>query len=710
MKSIKKFEQLPPDIQKTQKESGEEFNIGDMYFNTHYSDTRVLRIREIRQTEVWAKPNDQHDRTKIKEWEIAFDHATTWDASKWSGWGTCLMPKFIEGIKDGTYVKIDQPLSRIMEEANKVIAGETSIDVYSHSEYDEGMNNENALMARSSKDYLTSIQKNLEGKKRIADLIHSAVSYEMQKRKQALEKIRSNLYEVVAKFEKQVKKIMRVINTIELYLGIEEEIHQIQSGDKCSSTTPISFRQMVLYIDEEVGAHEEGGLDFRDVEQFDEWLLKENNLDIVLPERKGIVVLNPRRNEKDYGQHIPIFVTAEWNKANLNHTYILIRNGDNVYRIFTEKLQITDTLFPLRGEMNTLFERLQKADWDRDKEKIEDSIYHYKDRAMMLQGIVDRTDIFHPLPVERLNIFKLDEAGEYVNFIYDAEAALTQGKKLFKDWRKDINNEIKEGSRILLTGKYNETRHDLANRFYLAKNSYDGLKKVPDLPKSGVYEVEEFIPTHTQHYKESAYKEVIKKYNKEGVKFKDEGILKHKNYVHPDEKTGSKAVYVIKTFDDEIHMTIMYMPKAEASKGWGRWNTHERKNRTRFRIWTDDTFVMNYDQIDVSDINYYLRSRVDREQYLSMMPFLKETRKHLLEEQRNEAFFVDFVVGRNIKHLPKLSEKQIKTMVLESIVWWKYKNKWKRAITKDDTLALRMIEKRITSPNYDKLVKQQRDE
>lgn len=696
-KAIKKYQQLPAELKKMQEDSNAVFSVGDMFFSNEAN--RLLRIREIKKKKRWDGKKEYMD------WKIFLDDAHDWEVNAETEWSACKeewFDEFINDIKEGEYAKLDRPFKEIMDEANKVISGEISIDVYKQDDVTDSLSNESALIGRSTKDGLMAMQRGLEEKRNTANIIHKAVKYEMEKRKAELEKVKDGLYAVVAVFNKQVKKIMRVINTIELYLGIEEEIHQIQSGEKAPKETPISFRQLVLFMDEEVGAHEDGGLDFRDVKSFDKWLLTGNNIDIVLPEKKGIVVLNPRRNPKKYNESIPVFVTAKWNAANLYNTYILIRNGDNIHRIFTEKLIINERLFPLKNEMNELFERMQSSNWDSEKEKIEDSMYEYKDRAMMLQGIVDRTEIFHPLPVDRLNIFKLDDAGKYVNFIYDAEPALTQGKPMFNDWRKQINEQIQEGSRVLTNGEYYRpySTEDWKDRFYLAKNSYDGLKNIPDLPKKGVYQVEEFISTSSHHLRKSEVEKRMKEWEKNGIKCKNEGILKGKSWRVADEKTGSKDIYVVRTFSKEKELTIMYLPNEKARSGWDYWETHDRKNRTRFNVYKDDDFIMNYDQMDVSDIDYYLQSRIDREDYLSMMPFLKETKKHLLAEQKNESFFIDFVVGRNLDKLPKLTDKQIRERVVESVRWWKYKNKWKRAINKDDTLALRMIEKRITSPKY----------
>lgn len=697
-KSIKRFEQFPPELLKMQDEAGEEFAIGDLFFNTRGDD--VYRIKELRENEKWAN-NTQGDKTKVKYWEVVYEHTNKWDASEFSSYGSKPFDEFLEKVKEGEYVKIDRPFSEVMDEAKKVIAGEISIDVYSQNEYANSMNEETALIGKNGKDNLLAIQNALTEKRKVASLIHKAVAFEMKKRKQELETIKDNLYGVVATFQKQIKKIMRVITTIELYLGIDEEIMQIQEGEKAPADTPISFRQLVLFIDEEVGAYEDGGLDWKSIEQFDKWLLEKNNLDIVLPEKKGMVVLRPRRENKHY--HDNPWVNSFMNTPNHKHTYFLIRNGDNVYRIFTEKLTVSDRLFPRRDELQKLYDKMQNESWDRRKEEIEDEMYQYKDRAMLMKGLVDRTEIFHPLPVENLNIFKLDDAQHAVNFIYDDEMQLPTGKLSFHDWWKMIDKKITEGSRILITGIFDDYRKEYGDRFYLAKQAYDGLKNVPDLPKEGIYEVELFTSSYVSKLRETEYHVRLKEYKTKGVVFDDLGESKQKTWVHADEKTGSKKQYLLRIYEEESALTIMYKPNAEAKNGWNDWRGHERKHRTRFKIENDDNFLINYDQIDLDDVNFYIYSRVDRKNYLSMMPVLKKIRKHLLEEQKNEQDFIRFVSDRNEKTLSELTRKEIERRVTDTIAWWKYKNKWKRPITKDDTLALRMIEKRIVSPNYNKL-------
>lgn len=663
--SVKKYEQLPDVLRKKLEEANESFSVGDMFF-TERGDT-VIRIREIKQ----QKDYDG------KSWYVFYDHATTWSASTWSSYGSSEFDKFLKYVTEGTYTKITRPLKEVMDEANKVISGEISIKVYQQNEFANAMNSETALIGRSSKEGLIAIQNALVEKKKTAELIHKAVTWEMEKRKQELENIRQNLYGVVAKFQKQVEKIMRVINTIELYLGIEEELYQILKGEPAPAETPISFRQLVLFIDEEVGSHIDGGLDFRSIDQFDEWISEPAHLNIVLPEKKGVVVLNPRRHNKEYNDD---WLNVHWNVPNKLHTYILIRNGDNVYRIFTEKITIRGRLFPRKKELQQLYDRMLKESWDRNKEKIEDEMYQYKNRAMLLQGLLDRTEVFHPLPVERLNLLKLEENEKYVNFIYDAEDALPSGKKSFIEWKASINSKIGHGSRILITsgadatgGKYG------SDRIYFECNEYN----YPRRPNMGVYEVEEYKGGIRKHWLDD---EQLEKINQEG---------RMAEYI--GKSRGGHHIARVKDKLEEKHLTILYNPKDTVYGGWGSYESHNRKKNIRYRIWPDDGFVLNYDQLDLADIDFYLKSRVDREGYLYMMPILKEVLPHLREEAKLESFFVDFVVGRNED---KMLESELRKRTQEAVRWWKYKNKWKRPINKNDALALRMIEQRILSPNY----------
>src|SRR5690606_29928828 len=121
--------------------------------------------------------------------------------------------------------------------------------------------------------------------------------------------------------------------TINLYLGKDERIVRLREGKPAAPETKIAIRQLVLYMDEECAiAAEHGGIDVRSIEAFDEWVAEPEHLRQVLPETRGVVALKVRRNARDYGDP---WMSSEMNRAN-QHTYFLMRNGENLYRIDTE--------------------------------------------------------------------------------------------------------------------------------------------------------------------------------------------------------------------------------------------------------------------------------------------------------------------------------------------------------------------------------------
>jgi hypothetical protein len=682
---LTKAAEIHPEIKGVFEEEQVELAIGQIYL----SRNSIYRIYKFHLREEYSGSH---------KYRVSYERNTNDDYENisWEHYSEKAVFEFIREIKNESYVLVDRPLKDIFGEANLVLTGAKSIYEYSNDEFGE-INTETAIIGRTSKNALLGITKELENKRAYVQMIHGAVRFEMEKKMNQLAKLKDGLYEIVASFQEKISKIMRVVTTIELYLGVDEELHQIKSGEKAPESEPISFRQQVLFIDEEVGIYENGGLDFQDITKFDEWLLKDNNLDIVLPEKKGIVALRPRRNDKDYGNP---FLDILFNSANRNNTYLLIRNGENVYRIFTEKLVIADRLFPLRKEMQKLSEILESSSgWKYDKQTADDKRYEYKTRAMLLQGLIDRTDVFHPLPVERLNIMNLQENDNLVRFIYDDEAALPTGKLGFREWVKEMNTKIQKGSRILVTGMYGRIRenntHNYSDRFYMGKNSSWGeLKSVPEMPSEGVYEVEEFYESSSVDFHETDHLERIKLLESQGIKYKVE-ILKGYFFKTPDSVTGSKKVFKITSFSNDADLTFMYKPD---SRGW--YGKEDRKNRVRFKFFKHDEFILNYDQISVEDIDFYLKSRVDRHLYLYMMPLLKKIKSFLLEEKKNEEPFIRLATDLAYPQLKKLTVEEVEQRVRESIDWWKFKNQWKRSISKDDTLALRMILKRVTSKNY----------
>jgi hypothetical protein len=390
------------------------------------------------------------------------------------------------------------------------------------------------------------------------------------------------------------------------------------------------------------------------------------------------------------------------NQENKYRTYLLIRNGECLYRVYTENIVILPRLFPKRDELQKLMEEIQKENlrsWDEEKKKdnIDDLVHQYKKRAILLQGLVDRTDVFHPLPVDKINIFDMSNLEGKVNFIYDDEATLPSGRLSFWDWHKEINSKIGKGSRVLITG-FDGKNDEVKDRIYYYTTNYVSP------PSVGIYEVEEYLHKGTKSMKRSDFENLKVEWDKRGIKYEITNVREkvyHINYQESSFPHKEKPGYV-PIYEDEvtvrstyIHLTILYNPGDTVYGPWGTYDPHDRKKRIRLRIYPTDDFVLNYDQISLEDINFYLTSRVDRPNYLKMLPLLDDVKNWRIEELENEKNFAKMVYAQVYQKLKKQTEEYIYQKILEAIDWWKFKNMWKRPIDKDDTKALRMITNRI---------------
>ena len=140
-------------------------------------------------------------------------------------------------------------------------------------------------------------------------------------------------------------------------------------------------------------------------------------------------------------------------------------------------------------------------------------------------------------------------------------------------------------------------------------------------------------------------------------------------------------------------LTIRYNPGDEVRNMWDRWDDgHERKNRISYNIMKSDDFVINFDEVASKDIDYYLDSRLDRKEYLTIMPLLWEVREQKKAEETQEH---DFLLMLIAPLAGKASQEELLAAAQEDMRWWKLKNKWKRGLKADDAKAFRMIGARL---------------
>jgi hypothetical protein len=520
--------------------------VGDLFIDTHNS---ILRVGKI--------------KTKKGKVTIVMEHQ--YGNGEWGSYGESTPEEF----RNKEYIKLDKSI----EEKEKEVLAKLATREFLEEQkiVPEGTT---TLATTGSKENLLSIKKDLEKK-----------FEEIEVMRRVLGRINDELHSIVTVHQEKLEYITKVIGVVELYLGVHEEIVQIREGATADVSEPVHIRQMLLFMDEEVaiiGADQQG-LDFKQIELFDKWVGEEDHLNKILPEKKGVVALRVRREDKDYGDP---WCNVRNNPLNMM-TYLLIRNGDNLYRIWSN-LNIHPRMFPTKAELK---EQLEGNSSFFDERKIKETTFNYKKHGLLLQGLLERTTILYPLH-HKPDIFNLDTHDKVLVFIHDDENLLPSGRLSWPAWQKEVNKTIKVGSRILFFGRRRSWEKDCMAR----RVPYGYAHCYP--PSAGLY---------------VAVGGILEKEKDESQRF-------------------------------------LYLPDGEVYKGYHR-DTYGyteyglRKNRIGFKYYEDE--VLSYDYFDLEDVEFYLNCRTERHHYLDMIPLLQEVRKWKLEEIEREKEFVKLIVGRN---------------------------------------------------------------
>ncbi len=433
------------------------------------------------------------------------------------------------------------------------------------------------------------------------------------------------------KFETAIEKMNFAIGSINLYLGVEQEINPLKDGKPASAETKISIRQTTLYMDEECALEGDnalsGGIDYKQIHKFDKWLIgKPARVKMLLPEERCIVGIRIRRTDKSYNDPIlDIF-----NNKNNYESFLLVRNGERLFRIDLG-LVLGERLFPSSDEFDDVFidkfarggDRIIRPgtyEYDRCLKQANKERRHYLQVMLVIQGLLDRTKVFAPISegTGRINICDRRESQEYVSFINEYEKVLTDGRPLFDDWLRKVNSELTQGHRII--GNF----YDYGNSSEIAKRYKKGSR-----PGSSVYTIE-------------------------GKAAKD-----------GDLKAGYYFLY-----KDAYAYSRLNSPR-----------------RNRFVIFPDDDFIIDFDAANVEDAEYYLNCRLHRRSYCKMVPLLRELVELKGKERKEERDFELLLASQFSKTSPDKALNEAKEM----IAWYKFKNKTFRAIGKDDKEAFQQI-------------------
>lgn len=274
----------------------------------------------------------------------------------------------------------------------------------------------------------------------------------VEAKKRELDQMIRDLNSELAPLKEKMARFEDGIAAVQLYLGRGEEIFVVRDGDTAPADAPVFLRQETLAMDEESAiAAGSGGIDFSNIDMFIEWLQDDENLAQVLPETRGVVACQPRRQAKVYTGD-PLY-DSELNKNNW-FTYWLIRNGERVWLTKGEFI-VGNTICPKDTDFTGLFRgrngeplRPGSTEWAKAEQRADQMTRHYMKVAMLLQGIVDRTAVLEPHPTGLSFIDQASyERGEIV-MITDAERAIGTARAPFPEWIREKRAQLTEGMRI----------------------------------------------------------------------------------------------------------------------------------------------------------------------------------------------------------------------------------------------------------------------
>ena len=290
-----------------------------------------------------------------------------------------------------------------------------------------------------------------------------------------------------------VKTVDKRLFALEIYAGIGEGSVLIREGKPAEPETPITVRQMIRYMDEETLIDlDKGGMDFTKVDEFDEWVSRPENIARMAPETRCVVALQVRREDKDYGDCHSIgeaIAHVEWNRKNNKWTYLLIRNGEQIWRLMCD-IEFSPRLLPLREEFVAPLVKEPHYSFDnREPELITPDhleydehlaermhkVYEYNRVMFLLQGLLDRSKVFAPHPP--INLADEAQVEKYFKPVFDEEQALPSANPpVWEVYRNKINKTIKPGTLVWCnvgeeaSGRYTRDR-------YRPKYGYDAPKR-----------------------------------------------------------------------------------------------------------------------------------------------------------------------------------------------------------------------------------------
>lgn len=455
----------------------------------------------------------------------------------------------------------------------------------------------------------------------------------------------------VSQVFKFVKKLDSGIRTLGIFLGRGVSITRLSSGDEASSDVPLTFYQRKLYLDEEWFFNMlDGGCDFMDFATFSSALEADFSvIDRMLPSERSVVLVQYRRYDKKYFDYDEMKSFADkfaatMKEAALNQEnkecFLLIRNGQNVFKVESEDLRGGERLFPTAVEIDDCYRsnkygmrfggvtddaKFKPSDLEyvEARDKHDTKAVYYKRVLLMLFGVYSREQ-------ETFGTFMGSEKYEswYMGdfqqtccaFVHDDEDALDHQRPTASEWIRTKNRMEQSGSRIVA--------------------DWDKMMSVDSAP--GAYS------------------------NKDA----------YMNW-RPKERF---ALTVVKASGSDLYVEAPCKHQ---------WNDTERNIKV-YLEYAEGYLVL--DDVNYNDITMYFNSRKERQYYENFISVLLKAREILEEEAKIVAPFRAELLDAVKKHFKNNQEDEVVSAVDDGIRLWRAINGGKLVPSRDSGEYLKALE------------------
>jgi hypothetical protein len=488
------------------------------------------------------------------------------------------------------------------------------------------------------------LRRRADDMKRDLDAARAAMEADFRRRQSEIE-------EQLRPLKAELARLEEISWTVDLYMGRDERVTLLRDGEPAPADTPIVIRQMVLAADEEaLLLVEEGGIDYRRMGAFIEWVASDPaHMDRIIPDQKGVVVVVPTRQSRDYGDGYHNVMADQANKR----AHWLLRNGERLYLLITdEKMNVGDRLLPARDEFSAIF---TKRDWKSDErvpltpgstewldaEKLAGAVQrHYMRKMLVLQGLIDRSVVWRPLPAPHLNLLSVTSQDlGYVRLVQEGDMALGDGRPRFREWQRALTGRLRPGMRVVLSTRCDAWR---AEKIDERQWSDYGHKRVYPPRASWPPEGEPLLI---------------------------------------DKRSGSDLVVHYKRTDRVLKRDVPVPDRP--GYVWRGLTEVEPSVRASCFIRPGDEFVLPFDLATEDDLRYYLNSREDRAGYLEMVPILRSALAAKEAEREAEGPFRLLLAGAIMNRHPDADPAQVERDVPDLVWWWKTGGKSARALVGD---------------------------